>query len=137
MVASMDYPDDYTIVVNLAFPYTPFPTAMAYYPYFNILPVEAESGFDPRSEMRGSGPFRLVDFQPDVKLAYEKNTDWYEENRPFLDGIDQVIIPEYAAALAQFEAGTLWTMPGMAQEDVLPVKQRHLPVLDEAGYAFP
>jgi ABC-type transport system substrate-binding protein len=124
-VSSMEYPDASTIVINLAFPYGPFPDAMAFYPYFNIMPMEADSGFDPRSEMRGSGPFRLTEFQPDVKLVYEKNTDWYEPNRPFLDGIEQVIIPEYAAALAQFEAGTLWTMPGIPQEEVLAVKTRH------------
>jgi ABC-type transport system substrate-binding protein len=125
MVASMSYPDASTIVIDLAYPYAPFPEAMAFYPYFNIMPVETDSGFDPRSEMRGSGPFRLTEFQPDVKLVYEKNTDWYEPNRPFLAGIEQVIVPEYAAALAQFETGELWTMPGMQQEDILPVKERH------------
>jgi len=123
-VDSMEYPDDSTIVINLAFPYGPFPDAMAFYPYFNVMPMEAESEFDPRSEMRGSGPFRLTEFQPDVKLVYEKNTDWYEPNRPFLDGFEQVIIPERAAALAQFEAGTLLTLPGIPQEEVLAVKAR-------------
>lgn len=125
MVDSMDYPDDYTVVIKLAYPYGPFPDVMAFYPYFNIMPKEAESGFDPRSEMRGSGPFRLTEFQPDVKLVYEKNPDWYEKGRPFLDGFEQVIIPEYAAALAQFESGAVWTLPEIAQEDVLQVKDRH------------
>jgi ABC-type transport system substrate-binding protein len=125
MVDSMSYPDDYTAIIQLAYPYGPFPDVMAYYPYFNIMPVEAESGFDARSEMRGSGPFRLTQFDPDVRLVYEKNPDWYERGRPFLDGMQQQIIPEYAAALAQFEAGGLWTFPSLRQEDVLSVKQRH------------
>jgi len=127
MIASIAYPDDYTVTIKLAFPYGTFPDIMAYYPYFNILPVEAADKFDPKSEMRGSGPFRLKEFQPDVRLVYEKNPDWYVPNRPFLDGFQQVIIPEYAAALAQFESGAVWTMGStdLRQEDVLPVKQRH------------
>jgi ABC-type transport system substrate-binding protein len=129
MVASMEYPDASTVVIKLAYPYGPFPDVMAFYPYFNIMPKEADGGFDPKSEMRGSGPFRLKQFQPDVKFVYEKNPDWYESGRPFLDGFEQVIIPEYAAALAQFEAGTVWTMDptsqNVAQEDILPVKERH------------
>ncbi len=125
MVESMSYPDDFTAVIKLAYPYGPFPDVMAYYPYFNILPVEADGGFDPRSAMRGSGPFRLTEFEPDVRLVYEKNEDWYEPNRPFLDGIHQAILPEYASALAQFESGALWTLPDIAQEDILAVKDRH------------
>jgi ABC-type transport system substrate-binding protein len=129
MVESMEYPDDTTVVIKLAYPYGPFPDAMAFYPYFNILPKEADGGFDPRSAMRGTGPFRLREIQPGIKFVYEKNTDWYEKDRPFLDGFEQVIIPEYAAALAQFEAGNIWTMDptsqNIAQEDILPVKERH------------
>jgi ABC-type transport system substrate-binding protein len=126
MVESLQYPDDYTITVKLAYPYGYFPDVMAFYPYFNIMPKEAEGGFDPKNEMRGTGPFRLKEFQPDVKFVYEKNSDWYVKDRPFLDGFEQVIIPEYAAALAQFEAGTTWSWENgvMNQEDVLPTKQR-------------
>jgi peptide/nickel transport system substrate-binding protein len=129
MVASMEYPDDSTVIIKLAFPYGPFPDAMAFYPYFNILPREADGGFDPRSEMRGTGPFRLKELQAGIKFVYERNPDWYETGRPFLDGFEQVIIPEYAAALAQFEAGSVWTLDptsqNIAQEDILSVKQRH------------
>ena len=129
MIDSIAYPDDFTVTMKLAFPYGGFQDALAFYPYFVIMPKEADGGFNPRSEMRGSGPFRLMEFRPDLKLVYAKNTDWYVKDRPFLDGFEQVIIPEYAAALAQFEAGTLWTMDptsqNVNQEDILPVKQRH------------
>lgn len=128
MIDSISYPDDHTVTMKLAFPYGNFQEALAFYPYFVIMPVETER-FNPRSEMRGSGPFRLMDFQPDLKLVYVKNPDWYVKDRPYLDGFEQVIIPEYATALAQFEAGTLWTMDpssqNVAQEDILAVKQRH------------
>ena len=129
MIDSIAFPDDYTATIKLAFPYGGFQDALAFYPYLVIMPKEADGGFNPRSEMRGAGPFRLMELRPDQKLVYAKNPDWYEKDRPFLDGFEQVIIPEYAAALAQFEAGTVWTMDptsqNVSQEDILPVKQRH------------
>jgi ABC-type transport system substrate-binding protein len=124
MIDSIAFPDDYTVTMKLAFPYGNFQEALAFYPYFVIMPQETER-FNPRSEMRGSGPFRLTEFRPDQKLVYAKNTDWYVKDRPFLEGFEQVIIPEYAAALAQFESGAVWTVDGLTQEDVLPVKERH------------
>lgn len=123
MIDSIAFPDEYTVTMKLAFPYANFQEVLAYYPYFVIMPVETER-FNPRSEMRGSGPFRLMEFEPDLRLVYAKNPDWYVKDRPFLDGFQQVLIPEYAAALAQFEAGAVWTMD-VNQEDILPVKQRH------------
>jgi len=129
MIDSISFPDDYTATIKLAFPYGGFQDVLAFYPYLVIMPKEAEGGFNPRSEMRGSGPFRLMELRPDQKLTYAKNTEWYEKDRPFLDGFEQVIIPEYAAALAQFESGAVWTMnqasQNVNQEDILPVKQRH------------
>jgi ABC-type transport system substrate-binding protein len=132
MIDSISFPDDYTVTMKLAFPYGNFQEALAFYPYFVIMPMETER-FNPRSEMRGSGPFRLMEFRPDQKLVYARNPDWYVKDRPFLDGFEQLIIPEYATALAQFETGTLWTMnpssQNVAQEDILPVKQRHTELL--------
>jgi ABC-type transport system substrate-binding protein len=129
MIDSIAFPDDYTATIKLAFPYGGFQDALAFYPYLVIMPKEADGGFNPRSEMRGAGPFRLMELRPDVKFVYARNPDWYEKDRPFLDGFEQLIIREYAAALAQFESGALWTLDptsqNITQEDILPVKQRH------------
>jgi ABC-type transport system substrate-binding protein len=140
MVESIEYPDDSTIIIKLAFPYAPFPDAMGFYPYFNILPREADGGFDPKSEMRGTGPFRLKEIQPGIKFTYERNPEWYEPDRPLLDGFEQVIIPEYSAALSQFEAGNVWTLDptsqNIAQEDILPTKERHPELLLQRNVAL-
>ena len=77
--------------------------------------------------MRGSGAFRLAEYQPSVKFEYRKNPDWYDASKVLIDGIRQTIITEYATGLAQFRAGNLWTFPVRADE-ILQTK-RDLPRL--------
>ena len=124
VVDSLSYPDNRTVVIKLAFSYGPILEFISYYPYFNIMPVEAEDRFDPRREMRGSGPFMLMEYQPSLKFEYARSPDWYVKTRPFLDGMRRQIIPDYAAALAQFETKALWTY-AVRQEDILGIKQAH------------
>lgn len=128
-ILSLNTPDDRTVVVKLAFPYAPILEVFAYYSYLWILPREGEDKIDLRSETRGSGPFFLEKWSPSLGLEYRRNPDWYEKGRPFLDGIKSTVIPEYAATLAQFEAGNIWSFSDGNQrvraEDVLPVKARH------------
>ena len=54
--------------------------------------------------------------------------NWYDKERPYLDGIDVVIVPENATGLAQLRAGNLWEYVNLSPEDVIPTK-RALPEL--------
>jgi ABC-type transport system substrate-binding protein len=47
IVDSVSFPDARTIVIKMAYSYGQLLDIVAYYPYFNIMPVEAEKGFDP------------------------------------------------------------------------------------------
>ena len=134
MVDSVSFPDDRTITVKLAYPYAQILDVVAYYPYFNVMPVEAENQFDPKNTMRGSGPFRLREYVPSVHYVYDKNPDWYAKDRPFLDGMEKLIIADYSAALAQFEAKALWTYAVKGQ-DILRLKQDHTQLVLQRGPA--
>ena len=74
------------------------------------------------------GPFRLVEYQPSVGLKYAKNPDWYVPNRPFLDGFNRTIIPDYSAGLAQFEAKNL-------DEEKAAIGRLNKAALDDVVYA--
>lgn len=123
-ILNLTTPDDRTIVIKMAFPYSPIIELLAFHSYYLLVPKEAEDKFNAKSEMRGTGPFRLDSYKSGVAFEYKKNTDWYVKERPFLDGMTRSIIPEYAAGLAQFEAGALWTYE-VRQEDILRVKRDH------------
>jgi peptide/nickel transport system substrate-binding protein len=122
-IVGVQTPDAKTVVFKLAYPYAPIPELLAWHNYIQIEPVEAEGGFDPRTDMRGSGAWLMEEYRPSQVMRLRRNPQWYEKDRPYLDGVDWVIIPEYATALAQLRAGNLWEFVNLSPEDVIPTKR--------------
>jgi peptide/nickel transport system substrate-binding protein len=122
-IVGVQTPDSRTVVFDLAFPYAAIAELLAWHNYVQIEPVEAEGGFDPRTDMRGSGAWFMEEYRPSQVMRLRRNPQWYEKERPYLDGIDVVIIPEYATGLAQLRAGNLWEYPNLSAEDVVPTKK--------------
>jgi peptide/nickel transport system substrate-binding protein len=94
-----------------------------------MLPKEIDSGFDPRGEMIGTGPYMLSNYVPSASFTLKRNADYYDANYARADAIEIPIISEYAAALGQFKAGNIYSFGSYAStpmingEDVLTVKQ--------------
>src|SRR5712691_3043286 len=123
-ITSVSTPDDKTVVFKLAFPYASFLELVAHNQHPYVMPVEAEGKFDPRQDMRGSGPFMLTNYVRSARFEYQRNPDWYVKGRPFFDAISRPILNDYAAGLAQFETKAVWNF-AVRQEDVLRVKRDH------------
>jgi peptide/nickel transport system substrate-binding protein len=123
-ITSVSTPDDRTVVFKLAFPYASFLELVAHNQHPYIMPVEAEGKFDPRQDMRGSGPFILTNYVRSARFEYQRNPDWYVKGRPFFESISRPILNDYAAGLAQFETRAVWNF-AVRQEDVLRVKRDH------------
>jgi len=123
-ILSVEAPDSRTVVFKMAFPYTPIVELLGFHSYLFLLPVEADGRFNVASEARGSGPFFLKEWKPSVSVEYQRNPDWYESGRPFLDGVVQTILPDYASGLAQFESKAIWDY-AVEQRDILRVKSAH------------
>lgn len=134
-VTSLQTPDARTVVLKLAYPWADLLEALAYNWFLYLMPVEAEDKFNPRSDMRGTGPFMLSRYQPSVIYELRKNPNWYEKDRPFLDGINRPIISEYATGLSQFKAGNLWAFTARP-EDVVQTKRDHADMVMLADAAF-
>ena len=136
-VVSVTAPDKSTVVAKLAFPFGPFNIYFGYYRYGQIMPVESDGGgFDPRSDARGTGVWRLKSYTPSVGYEYERNPDWYDASRVFLNGISYAVLPEYSTALAQFQVGRVGTYEVLPQ-DILSTKQLHPEMLLQPGEQFP
>jgi ABC-type transport system substrate-binding protein len=97
-----------------------------------IYPTEAEGRFDPAKDMRGSGPFMLERYEPSVLFQYRRNPNYWDKNRPILDGIDIPIIADYAAQLAQFRAGRIFSF-AIRPEDMVPAKREFPELLMHQG----
>jgi len=118
---SIDLIDKYTVSVKTAYPYAPLLGMLAFNRYLVVMPRESDGGFDPRNEVRGSGAWRLENYQRSVKFEYRKNPNWFGAQKPYVDGFDYPIVPEYAAGLAQFRAKRVWAF-GVRPEDQIATK---------------
>ncbi len=126
-IESVSTPDKFTAVLKLHQPDPELLKLLAFERLFWVMPREADGGFDPRGDVRGSGPYTLQENRPSAFRVWAKNPDYYVKGRPFPDRIEQPIVTEYASRLAQFKAGNIWPSI-VVQEDAVPTK-RDNPVL--------
>ena len=120
-VASVAAPDARTVVYKMAFPMANMISRFAFQRYQWLMPVEADGGYDPKAEMRGSGAWRLDKWEPSVGMKYSRNETWHLKP-PFYATLDQPIVSEYAQRRAQFTSGNVAALDGIPAEDILPIK---------------
>jgi len=65
--------------------------------------VVAKNG-DLQNADAGSGPFKLVEYTPDVRVVLERNSTYYEKDLPILDRIEFRMIPDEQARIAAIRA---------------------------------
>ena len=53
----------------------------------------------------GSGPFKLAEYTPDVRVVLERYGDYYEAGKPYLDQIEFRVIPDESTRLAAIRSG--------------------------------
>jgi ABC-type transport system substrate-binding protein len=123
-VESVSSPDSRTVVFKLKQPDSSIIPLFTAYTHFYVMPRESDGGFDPKSTVRGHGPFTLDEYKPSVSFSWKKNPDYYRKDRPFIDRLEQPIVPEYATRLAQFKAGNIWNdVHVLLQQDVVQTKR--------------
>jgi ABC-type transport system substrate-binding protein len=64
-----------------------------------------------RSNFVGTGPFKLVEWKRDRHIKWERNKDYWQKGRPYLDGIEIGYIPDpvTASAMMQAKEADMWT----------------------------
>ncbi len=100
--------DSTTAEFKFSSPYSNFPVAVAYTDA-RIIPaayVEDKKKFDSLSSKAvGTGPFKLVSYEPDRKIVFERNPDYYDPKRPYVDGVEISVFPDSSAEGSAFLAG--------------------------------
>ena len=63
----------------------------------------------PPAQMRqhpiGTGPFKFVEFKPNEYIKVTKNPDYWKPGRPYLDGIEYIIVTNRSTAILGFVSG--------------------------------
>ena len=107
-VKDMRVIDAATVEMKLAIPDAAVLAISATWSDVWVMPAEAyNGGFDPAKEWRGAGPFLLTKHQPSVGFTFDRNPDYYDAPRPYVDRVEQAIIPDVAQLEAQFAAKKL------------------------------
>jgi peptide/nickel transport system substrate-binding protein len=98
--------DDTTVVITLKGAYADLPVAVA---YTNAKIVPAAIATDAMArldrEAVGTGPFRLVSYEPARLTVVERNPNYFIKDRPLLDRIELVVYPDPTAEASALIAG--------------------------------
>src|SRR5262249_11779843 len=62
---------------------------------------------DMRTHPIGTGPFKFVEFKPNLSIKVTKNLNYWKPGRPYLDGIEYTIIRNLSTAILAFVAGNV------------------------------
>lgn len=99
--------DNYTVRLNLtAFQNTIF-SSLAGIPGYMVSPTAYQKNGKDWMKMNpvGTGPFKFQSFQRDVSLKFVKNTDYWQEGKPYLDAIEFPFFANETAGAIALKAG--------------------------------
>ncbi|MCW3476062.1 ABC transporter substrate-binding protein [Limobrevibacterium gyesilva] len=98
--------DARTVVFKLSAPYADLPVAVAYTNARIIPAAIAQGDLDrlARSAV-GTGPFRLVSYEPDRRIVVERNPAYYDPQRPWVDRVEVLVYPDPTAEASALLSG--------------------------------
>ncbi len=104
-IEAMETPDPHTLRIHLKSPNTLFPQDLAE-PIAVIFPREVmEEDGDLKKRMIGTGPYILKEHTRKVRVVLQKNPDYWDSGRPYIDQYTILSTPDAATRLAAFRSG--------------------------------
>jgi peptide/nickel transport system substrate-binding protein len=123
-ITSMDIVDDYTLRINFS----------QWNSYFlntwigqNIMsPTSFEkNGLEwCRTHCVGTGPFKLVSYERDVKKVFERNDDYWR-GKPYLDSMEIKIVPDQTVQVSMLLSGQADIISGVTYSDAQEFKNNN------------
>jgi peptide/nickel transport system substrate-binding protein len=95
-----------TVVIKTSVGYGDLPSALAY-STAKIAPADiVKNDFERLSrEAIGTGPFKMVSYEPDRLIVVERNADYFIHGLPHVDRVEVMIFPDSSAEMAALVAG--------------------------------
>jgi peptide/nickel transport system substrate-binding protein len=110
-IKSIATPDEGTVVIELDRPYGPSLFSLSSYGNAGILPEHLFAGTNAldnpasRTAPVGTGPFMLSEFVRGDHVTLQRNPDYWQEGKPYLDQIIFKVIPDEASRVLALKAG--------------------------------
>lgn len=105
-IDSFSTPDKYTLVIKYNESFPSFNTAASGTASLSVFPPEVvkQDGSLNKTYI-GTGPFILKEYVPNVKAVYEKNPEYWDKGKPYLDKVEIIFVADEAQRKAAFRAG--------------------------------
>jgi peptide/nickel transport system substrate-binding protein len=105
-IAEVVAEDDHTALFKLSAPYADLAVAVAY-SNAKVIPAAIAQGDLGQLARRavGTGPFKLVSYEPDRRIVVERNPAFYDPARPYLDRVEILVYPDPTAEASALLSG--------------------------------
>jgi peptide/nickel transport system substrate-binding protein len=104
-IEATETPDKYTVRVHLRTPNVFFPQNLAE-PVAVMFPREVlEQDGDLKKRLIGTGPYIMKEHTRKVRVVLQRNPDYYDKGRPYVDEYIILSTPDAATRLAAFRTG--------------------------------
>jgi peptide/nickel transport system substrate-binding protein len=119
-VGSVDAVDKYTVRFNLKAPSAAFLSTFFDRVGFIASPTAVQKWGDKDYGLHpvGVGPFQLVDYQADQQYVVQRNPNYWDKGRPYLDGITFKDIPADATRETELRSGGAHMAEDLPLQDV-------------------
>jgi len=100
----VDPPDKYTVVFSSD---QPRPGVFDFFQYSTIVDKNLMDGPDAKTKVNGTGPFKFVEWVSGDHVTMQKNPNYWQAGRPYIDGFKTSLLRDAQAMVSQLEAGAL------------------------------
>ncbi len=104
-VANVEALDDHTVRFTLNTASADFATSLTGFQP-KIVPYDLTDD-EINSEPRGTGPYMIENYANADRITFQRNEEYWEEERPYLDEVEMISIPEATTLVNTLQAGDL------------------------------
>ncbi len=123
-IESIDTPNELTAVVHYRSVYAPYPLNFDTLMPKHLLEKEADiSKTDYVRRPLGTGPFKVTEFKTDESITIERNPNYRDATRPYLDKVIFKSVPSSQVGLAQLKAGEVHAMWNLTEAQTPEVEK--------------
>jgi peptide/nickel transport system substrate-binding protein len=104
-IEGMETPDKHTLRIHLKTPNTLFPQNVAESVTVIFSREVLEQDGDLKKRLIGTGPYILKEHTRKVRIVLQRNPDYYDKGRPYVDEYVILSTPDFATRVAAFRTG--------------------------------
>jgi peptide/nickel transport system substrate-binding protein len=137
-VASVDVIDDYTVKVNFSKLQAGFLLPFAQRAGSMTSPTALEKNTREwfLTHTVGTGPFQFDNYVRDIKMDFKKFNGYWNQGKPYLDGLQWMTIADRTTALMSYKAGEAHTILYPAEKDRADLVKSGVNIIKIAGPIF-